>query len=138
MTIALPPNYDPSDKEEFMNPLQLAYFQQKLMDWRQELLMESHETLQHLQNDSLNEPDIADRASNEVDFSIELRTRDRERKLIAKIDEALVRIQNGTYGYCEETGEPISLGRLKARPIATLSIEAQEQHEKQERLYRDE
>ena len=131
-------DYRPNEHEEFMSAHQLAYFKRKLLDWRQELLAESTETLNHLQNDSHNEPDMTDRASNEVDFSIELRTRDRERKLISKIDEALSRIENGTYGYCEETGEPISLARLEARPIATLSIEAQERHERQEKLHRDE
>ena len=138
MSKVLTSDYRPSDKDEFMGSAQLEYFRQKLLNWRQELLEESSETLLHLQNDSHNEPDITDRASNEVDFSIELRTRDRERKLISKIDEALARIENGTYGYCEETGEPISLGRLEARPIATLSVEAQERHERQEKLHRDE
>ena len=138
VTVVLPPDYRPTDQEDFMGPLQLEYFRQKLLAWRQELLAESTETLHHLQTDSHNEPDLTDRASNEVDFSIELRTRDRERKLISKIDEALARIDSGQYGYCEETGEPITLGRLEARPIATLSVEAQERHERQERLHRDE
>ena len=120
-----------------MNPMQLEYFRQKLLRWRVELLQESNETLQHLQEESLSEPDIADRASLETDRALELRTRDRERKLIAKIDEALKRIEDGTYGYCEETAEPISLRRLEARPIATLSIEAQERHERMERTHRD-
>ena len=120
-----------------MNPMQLEYFRQKLLRWRAELLQESNETLQHLQEESLSEPDIADRASLETDRALELRTRDRERKLIAKIDEALKRIEDGTYGYCEETAEPISLRRLEARPIATLSIEAQERHERMERTHRD-
>jgi DnaK suppressor protein len=137
MSEILPQNYRPSDNEEFMNRLQLEYFRQKLLKWRQELLVESNETLHHLQTDSHNEPDITDRASNEIDFSIELRTRDRGRKLINKIDEALERIANGTYGYCDETGEPITLGRLEARPIATLSVEAQERHERQEKLHRE-
>ena len=137
MSEILPQNYRPTDNEEFMNPLQLEYFRQKLLKWRQELLVESHETLHHLQTDTHNEPDITDRASNEIDFSIELRTRDRGRKLINKIDDALERIANGTYGYCEETGEPITLGRLEARPIATLSVEAQERHERQEKLHRE-
>jgi len=120
-----------------MNPMQLEYFRQKLLRWRAELLQESNETLQHLQEESLSEPDIADRASLETDRALELRTRDRERKLISKIDEALKRIEDGTYGYCEETAEPISLRRLEARPIATLSIEAQERHERMERTHRD-
>ena len=120
-----------------MNPMQLEYFRQKLLRWRVELLQESNETLQHLQEESLSEPDIADRASLETDRALELRTRDRERKLISKIDEALKRIEDGTYGYCEETAEPISLRRLEARPIATLSIEAQERHERMERTHRD-
>ncbi|HEX3064687.1 MAG TPA: RNA polymerase-binding protein DksA [Dongiaceae bacterium] len=133
----LPPDYRPLEKEPFMNPLQLEYFRQKLLRWRAELLQESNETLQHLQEESLSEPDIADRASLETDRALELRTRDRERKLISKIDEALKRIEDGTYGYCEETAEPISLRRLEARPIATLSIEAQERHERMERTHRD-
>ena len=130
-------NYRPSEKEEFMNPTMKEYFRRKLLEWREELLHESSETLQHLQSESLAEPDIADRASLETDRSLELRTRDRERKLIAKIDMALQRIEDGTYGYCEETDEPISLRRLEARPIATLSIEAQERHERMERTQRD-
>jgi DnaK suppressor protein len=133
----LPPDYRPLEKEPFMNPMQLEYFRQKLLRWRVELLQESNETLQHLQEESLSEPDIADRASLETDRALELRTRDRERKLISKIDEALKRIEDGTYGYCEETAEPISLRRLEARPIATLSIEAQERHERMERTHRD-
>ncbi len=132
----LPPDYRPSEKEAFMNPMQLEYFRQKLLRWRAELLQESSETLQHLQQESLSEPDLADRASLETDRALELRTRDRERKLISKIDEALKRIEDGTYGYCEETAEPISLRRLEARPIATLSIEAQERHERMERTHR--
>ena len=131
------PTYHPSEDEEFMNPRQLEYFRQKLLRWRAELLQESNGTLQHLQEESLSEPDIADRASLETDRALELRTRDRERKLISKIDEALKRIEDGTYGYCEETAEPISLRRLEARPIATLSIEAQERHERMERTHRD-
>ncbi|MEJ1995614.1 MAG: RNA polymerase-binding protein DksA [Limibacillus sp.] len=130
-------NYRPTEKEEFMNPKMREYFRGKLLAWREELLRESSETLQHLQSESLAEPDIADRASLETDRSLELRTRDRERKLIAKIDMALQRIEDGTYGYCEETDEPISLRRLEARPIATLSIEAQERHERMERTQRD-
>ena len=133
----LPPDYRPTEDEEFMNPRQREYFRQKLLSWRSELLQESSETLRHLQEESLSEPDIADRASLETDRSLELRTRDRERKLIARIDDALQRIDEGTYGYCEETAEPISLRRLEARPIATLSIEAQERHERMERTHRD-
>jgi DnaK suppressor protein len=133
----LPPDYRPTEREPFMNPMQLEYFRQKLLRWRAELLNESIETLQHLQQESLSEPDIADRASLETDRALELRTRDRERKLISKIDEALKRIEDGTYGYCEETAEPIALRRLEARPIATLSIEAQERHERMERTHRD-
>jgi len=133
----LPPDYRPTEKEPFMNPMQVEYFRQKLLRWRIELLEESNETLVHLQEESLSEPDIADRASLETDRALELRTRDRERKLIAKIDEALKRIEDGTYGYCEETAEPIALRRLEARPIATLSIEAQERHERMERTHRE-
>lgn len=133
----LPPDYRPSDDEEFMNPLQLEYFRQKLLRWRAELLSESTETLQHLKEESLSEPDVADRATLETDRYTELRTRDRERKLIVKIDEALQRIENGTYGYCEETDEPIGVRRLDARPIATLSLEAQERHERLERTHRE-
>jgi len=133
----LPPDYRPLEKESFMNPMQLEYFRQKLLRWRAELLHESNGTLHHLQEESLSEPDIADRASLETDRALELRTRDRERKLISKIDEALKRIEDGTYGYCEETAEPIALRRLEARPIATLSIEAQERHERMERTHRD-
>jgi len=120
-----------------MNPVQLEYFRQKLLQWRAELLEESNETLQHLQEESLHEPDLADRASLETDRALELRTRDRARKLIAKIDEALERVEDGTYGYCIETHEPISLRRLEARPIATLSLEAQERHERMEKTHRD-
>ncbi len=137
MRPSLPPDYRPSDDEEFMNPLQLEYFRQKLLRWRAELLAESSETLAHLKEESLAEPDITDRASLETERSIELRTRDRERKLISKIDAALLRIEDGSYGYCEETDEPISLRRLEARPIATLSLEAQERHERMERTHRD-
>lgn len=133
----LPPDYKPSDSEEFMNALQLEYFRQKLLRWRSELLRESSETLEHMQQENLAQPDLTDRASLETDRAIELRTRDRERKLISKIDEALERIADGSYGYCEETGEPISLRRLEARPIATLSLEAQERHEREERTRRD-
>jgi DnaK suppressor protein len=135
--VTLKPDYRPSDDEPFMNPVMLEYFRDKLLRWRSELLRESNETLSHLQQTGLQEPDIADRASLETDRALELRTRDRERKLIAKIDEALQRVDEGTYGYCEETGEPISLRRLEARPIATLSIEAQERHERVERTQRE-
>ncbi|MDW3207984.1 MAG: RNA polymerase-binding protein DksA [Alphaproteobacteria bacterium] len=120
-----------------MNPLQKEYFRQKLLTWRAELLRESTETLESMQEESLAQPDLTDRASMETDRAIELRTRDRERKLIAKIDAALERISDDSYGYCEETGEPISLRRLEARPIATLSLEAQENHERMERLHRE-
>src|SRR5271169_589031 len=133
----LPPDYRPHEREPFMNEMQREYFRQKLLRWRDELLRDSSQTLAHLQEESLQEPDIADRASLETDRSLELRTRDRERKLIAKIDEALRRIEEGSYGYCEETAELISLKRLEARPIATLSIEAQERHERMERTHRD-
>jgi RNA polymerase-binding transcription factor len=137
MRPTLPPDYRPSEEEEFMNPLQLEYFRQKLLRWRAELLAESSETLQHLKEESLSEPDLTDRASLETERSIELRTRDRERKLISKIDAALTRIEDGSYGFCEETDEPISIRRLEARPIATLSLEAQERHERMERTHRD-
>ena len=120
-----------------MNERQREYFRRKLLAWKEDILRESRETLAALQNESENHPDLADRASSETDRAIELRARDRQRKLIAKIDSALSRIEDGTYGYCEETGEPISLKRLDARPIATLSIEAQERHERRERVYRD-
>ena len=130
--------YLPTDKEPFMNERQRDYFRDKLMAWREDILKEARETLQHLQDENQNHPDLADRASSETDRAIELRARDRQRKLIAKIDDALQRIDDGTYGFCEETGEPISLRRLEARPIATLSIEAQERHERRERVYRDE
>jgi DnaK suppressor protein len=129
--------YRPSDKEPFMNERQRDYFRAKLLTWREDILKEAKETLLHLQEENQNHPDIADRASSETDRAIELRARDRQRKLIAKIDEALARIDDGTYGYCEETGEPISIRRLEARPIATLSVEAQERHERRERVYRD-
>jgi RNA polymerase-binding transcription factor len=130
-------SYRPSDKEPFMNERQREYFRAKLLAWREDILKEAKETLLHLQEENQNHPDLADRASSETDRAIELRARDRQRKLIAKIDEALARIDDGTYGYCEETGEPISLRRLEARPIATLSVEAQERHERRERVYRD-
>ncbi|HXY99728.1 MAG TPA: RNA polymerase-binding protein DksA [Stellaceae bacterium] len=137
MRPTLPPDYRPTEAEEFMNPLQLEYFRQKLLRWRAELLAESTETLLHLKEESLAEPDLTDRASLETERAIELRTRDRERKLISKIDAALLRIEDGSYGFCEETDEPISLRRLEARPIATLSLEAQERHERMERTHRD-
>ena len=130
-------DYRPSEDEPFMNPKMLEYFRQKLQRWRAELLAESTETLQHLKDESLLKPDLTDRAALETDRAIELRTRDRERKLIAKIDSALRRIGEGTYGFCEETDEPIGLRRLEARPIATLSLEAQERHERMERTHRD-
>jgi DnaK suppressor protein len=130
-------DYRPSDKEPFMNERQREYFRLKLMHWRDDILKEAKETLQHLQDENQNHPDLADRASSETDRAIELRARDRQRKLIAKIDAALHRIDDGTYGYCEETGDPIALKRLEARPIATLSVEAQERHERRERVYRD-
>jgi DnaK suppressor protein len=131
-------NYRPSEKEPFMNDRQRDYFRAKLLAWKDEILRESRITLQTLQEENVNHPDLADRASSETDRAIELRARDRQRKLISKIDSALQRIEDNTYGYCEETGEPISLKRLEARPIATLSVEAQERHEKREKVYRDE
>jgi len=137
MNVTLAPDYKPGKKEEFMNPLMREYFRQKLLAWRGELLSESSETLQHLQEGGIQEPDISDRATIEADRALELRTRDRARKLISKIDEAIERIEHGAYGYCEETSEPISLSRLEARPIATLSIEAQERHERMEKTHRD-
>ena len=133
---SVPRNYRPKDGEKFMNPVMSEYFRRKLQGWKEELLRDSNETIQDLQTESLNEADIADRASAETDRSLMLRTRDRERKLISKIDEALLRLLDGSYGYCEETMEPISLQRLEARPIATLSIEAQERHERMERTHR--
>jgi DnaK suppressor protein len=129
--------YRPTDKEPFMSERQRDYFRVKLLYWRDDILKEAKETIQHLQDESQNHPDLADRASSETDRAIELRARDRQRKLISKIDAALQRIEDGTYGYCEETGEPITLKRLEARPIATLSLEAQERHERRERVYRD-
>ncbi len=135
----VPQNYKPTDEEEFMNPIMKEYFRQKLIAWREELLKESEGTIHNtLQSTELQKPDLADRASAETDHALELRTRDRERKLITKINEALLRIDDDTYGYCEETGEPITVGRLDARPIATLSLEAQERHERMERTHRDE
>ena len=137
MRVTLSPDYAPSDDEEFMNPMQLEYFRQMLLHWRSELIQEAGETLNNLNSGNLQQPDMADRASLETDHQIELRTRDRERKLIIKIDEALSRIDNGTYGFCEDTDEPIGLKRLMARPIAVLSLEAQERHERQERTHRE-
>ena len=130
-------HYKPSDDEPFMNERQRDYFRQKLAAWRGDLLRESQETIAALQRENPNHPDLADRASSETDRAIELRARDRQRKLIAKIDSAISRISEGTYGYCEDTGEPIALRRLEARPIATLSLEAQERHERSERVHRD-
>ncbi|OXE36113.1 MAG: RNA polymerase-binding protein DksA [Phenylobacterium zucineum] len=130
-------DYRPSDDEPFMNARQIEYFKQKLLNWKEEILREARGTLVHLQAETENHPDLADRATSEADRSLELRTRDRQRKLISKIDEALRRIEDGSYGYCEDTGEPIGLGRLDARPIATLSVEAQERHERRERTHRD-
>jgi DnaK suppressor protein len=129
--------YTPSEDEPFMNDRQLEYFRRKLLNWKDDILRESRETVTHLQAETENHPDLADRASSETDRALELRTRDRQRKLISKIDEALRRIEDGVYGYCEETGEPISLARLQARPIATLGLEAQERHERRERVHRD-
>lgn len=130
-------NYRPSDDEEFMNERQLDFFRKKLLAWKEDILKESRETITNLQVETENHPDLVDRASSETDRALELRTRDRQRKLISKIDEALRRIEDGSYGYCEETGEPIGLARLEARPTATLSVEAQERHERRERVHRD-
>ncbi|MGI3186447.1 RNA polymerase-binding protein DksA [Nioella sp.] len=135
--VFLPEDYRPAEDEPFMNERQLEYFRRKLLTWKNELLDESRGTVAVLQDDTRNIPDVADRASEETDRALELRTRDRQRKLIAKIDSALRRIEEGEYGYCEETGEPISLKRLDARPIATLSLEAQERHERREKVHRD-
>lgn len=135
--VTLPPDYKPSADEEYMNERQLEYFRQKLTAWREELFTAAESTLQNLKENSLQETDITDRASNETDQFLDLRTRDRMRKLIKKIDAALKRIQDGTYGYCEETGEPIGLGRLEARPVTTLCIEAQERHERKEKTQAD-
>jgi len=131
------PDYRPSEDEPFMNERQLDYFKQRLLDWKDDILRETRETVTHLQADTENHPDFADRASSETDRALELRTRDRQRKLIAKIDDALRRIEERAYGYCEESGEPISLARLEARPIAVLGLEAQERHERRERVHRD-
>lgn len=133
----LPDEYRPAEDEPFMNDRQLEYFRRKLLAWKQELLAQSAETLEELQDSARNVPDIADRASEETDRAIELRTRDRQRKLVSKIDAALRRIDTGEFGYCEMTGEPISLKRLDARPIATMTLEAQEKHERRERVHRD-
>ena len=138
MATRLPKNYTPSDKEPFMNAKQKEYFRRELNDWRKEIINETKETLSNLQYESNNFSDLADRASSETDRSLELRSRDRQRKLVGKIDESLSRIEDGSYGYCEETGEEISLKRLIARPIATFSIDAQELHERKEKVYRDE
>jgi DnaK suppressor protein len=135
--VDLPENYVPDDDEPFMNGRQLLFFERQLNNWRNEILLESRGTLNQLQDGPIREPDLNDRASSETDWGIELRTRDRQRKLIAKIDAALRRIQEGEYGYCQVTGEPISLARLRARPIATMTLEAQERHERQERVSRD-
>lgn len=137
MTVDLDETYKPSEDEPFMCDRQREYFRRKLLAWKEDILHESRETLAALQNENENHPDLADRASSETDRAIELRARDRQRKLISKIEAALGRLDDGTYGYCEETGEPISLKRLDARPIATLSIEAQERHERREKVYRD-
>ena len=137
MSVTLSPDYIPSEDEEFMNPMQMEYFRQMLLNWRSELVQEAGETLNNLNSGNLQQPDMADRASLETDHQLELRTRDRERKLIIKIDEALSRIENGSYGFCQDTDEPIGLKRLMARPIAVLSLEAQERHERQERTHRE-
>ena len=133
----IPEGYRPGEDEPFMSERQLEYFRRKLLSWKDDILRESRETLSHLQAETENHPDILDRSSSETDRALELRTRDRQRKLISKIDEAIRRIEDGSYGYCEETGEPITLARLEARPIATLSLEAQERHERRERVHRD-
>ncbi len=136
--VILPPDYVPSADEEYMNELQIEYFRRKLVEWKKSLLNQSQDTLEDLRQGGLNQPDDIDRASMETDKAFDLRTKDRARKLISKINEALKRIEDGTYGYCEETGEPIGLDRLEARPVATLSIEAQERHERMEKTYDDE
>lgn len=135
--VFLPDDYRPAEEEPFMNERQLEYFRRKLVNWKSELLEQSAETIDNLQDSARNVPDIADRASEETDRALELRTRDRQRKLVAKIDAALRRIENGEFGYCEVTGEPISLKRLDARPIATMTLEAQEKHERREKVHRD-
>jgi RNA polymerase-binding transcription factor len=136
-SIVLPPNYRPSEDEPFMNERQRMYFRQKLLAWKEEIIRQTRETLAGLHEESTQHADLADRATSETDRALELRARDRQRKLVAKIDAALARIEDGSYGYCEETGEPIGLKRLDARPIATLSVEAQERHERRERVYRE-
>jgi DnaK suppressor protein len=136
-SIVLPPDYRPSEDEPFMNERQRLYFRQKLLAWKEEIIRQTKETLAGLHEESTQHADLADRATSETDRALELRARDRQRKLIAKIDAALARIEDGSYGYCEETGEPIGLKRLDARPIATLSVEAQERHERRERVYRE-
>lgn len=137
--VTVPENYKPTQKEPYMNPVMLQYFKQKLIDWKDEILADASSTLQELQDEGgVREPDIADRATIETDVALEMRARDRQRKLISKIDEALERIRTNDYGYCEETGEPIGIKRLEVRPVATLSIEAQERHERLERTHRDE
>ncbi|MDC6454417.1 RNA polymerase-binding protein DksA [Planktomarina temperata] len=135
--VIVPDDYRPADDEPFMNETQLAYFRRKLLDWKSELMSDSKETIETLQDNTRAIPDISDRASEETDRALELRTRDRQRKLVSKIDAALRRIEEGEYGYCEETGDPISLRRLDARPIATMSLEAQERHERREKVHRD-
>ena len=135
--IFLPEDYRPAESEPFMNDLQLEYFRRKLIVWKQELLGQSAETIDNLQESARSVPDLADRASEETDRALELRTRDRQRKLVGKIDAALRRIENGEYGYCEVSGEPISLKRLDARPIATMTLESQEKHERREKVHRD-
>ena len=137
-TVILPPDYKPSQDEEYMNELQVEYFRQKLLNWKKSLVNQSQDTLDDLRQGGLNQPDDIDHASLETDKALDLRTKDRARKLISKIDDALARIENGTYGFCEETGDPIGLERLEARPVATLSIEAQERHERMEKTYDDE
>lgn len=134
-SVILPPDYKPSADEEYMNEMQVEYFRQKLLDWKKSLLAQSQDTLEELRQGGLNQPDELDRASMETDKALDLRTKDRARKLISKINDALKRIEDGTYGYCEETGEPIGVERLEARPVATLSIEAQERHERMEKNY---
>jgi RNA polymerase-binding transcription factor len=137
MNVQIPEEYKPSEDEPFMNPRQQEYFREKLLRWRNEILQDASQTIANLQEETIKEPDIADRASTESERALELRTRDRQRKLIGKIDAALRRIDEGLYGYCDETGEPIALKRLEARPVATLSLEAQERHERREKTYRD-
>ncbi len=137
MNVHISEDYKPSEDEPFMNPRQQEYFRKKLQKWRAEILEDANQTIANLQEETVKEPDIADRASTESERALELRTRDRQRKLIGKIDAALRRIDEGAYGYCDETGEPIALKRLEARPVATLSLEAQERHERREKVYRD-